>query len=391
MLLAFVMFGANTRFAFADEGDFFRPYVGLTQGYDSNLRRFNKKDSALAATGSKETSDTFLIKKVGIILDKEISLQKFYVDISGDQTSYNRNSGLDNDGKKAIARWNWHIGSHLEGNLERYHKEAMVPFADFRGLGLNVQTEDRKSFDTIWRFHPSWQMRGAISEYESQYSSVSQRTANLDETAQELGIDYLSPSSSTIGLQLRHARGDRPEQQRVGLLLIDNSYDQNELKAKVDWVYSGKTRLQFLGGEVERKHDEFSERDFKGFNARLNTLWQATGKTSFNLSTWREINGQSYVTSSYTLSKGSSIGASWDATSKVSLQSNIRYETVDFEGDSINSTRTDKNRYYSLALVYKPILGLVLNASVNRSLRDSTIPSLGYVSNGAILSAQYEF
>jgi len=381
---------AYPRDAFAEEGDFFRPYMGVTQGYDSNLRRFNSRETALAATGSSETSDTFTRKEVGVILDKQISLQKLYADISVNDTRYNRNSDIDNDGKKALGRWGWQVGNHLQGNVEASHEESLVPFADYRGLELNQRTIDRRLFDATWRFHPSWQVRSAISRSEMEFSAVSQQRANLNENAQELGVDYLSPSLSKIGIQYRHVRGDRPVPLQVGILLVDNSYDQNELKAKVDWMYSGKTQLQFLGGLVERKHDEFSERDYSGFNSRLNLNWAATGKTLVNISTWREIGGQSYVTSSYILSRGISLGLSWLVTGKVTVQGNLRYDNQDFQGD-INSHRVDTYRSSSVSLLYKATDALSLNATLNRSTRISTNELLEFASSGAFLSAQYAF
>jgi exopolysaccharide biosynthesis operon protein EpsL len=393
-ILAFVAIsgvGLWQQVACADEGDVFRPYVGLTSGYDSNLRRFSNKDVAEASTGSRDTADTYLRKEVGIILDKQISLQKFYADVSVNETSYNQNSDIDNTGKSMLARWNWRLGTHLEGNMLISHDEAMVPFADFRGMALNLRTIDRQSFDAVWRFHPRWQVRSLISDSKTDYSDISQRSSRLNESAKELGLDYLFPTMSKVGLQFRNVDGDRPDPQQVGTLLIDNSYTQNELKLAADWMYSGKTRIQFLGGGVERSHKEFSNRDFKGINSRLNFDWMMTGKTSLNSSIWREINGQSYVTSSYVLSKGASVSLNWMATSKIVLQATTRYDESSFEGDSGNSSREDINRYHALSVNYRPLNDLTLTGLLNRSIRESTVSNLGYKSTGLVFNVRYEF
>lgn len=392
-VLAFVaMLGVGLwqQVACADEGDFFRPYAGLTYGYDSNLRRFSSKELAEVFTGSRDTADTFLRKEAGIILDKQISLQRLYVDVSKNETTYNRNSEIDNEGKRLLGRWDWQVGVRLKGEALINHEETLVPFADFRGIELNLRTRDTKSFTANWLIHPRWQVRGALSDVNTDYSVVSQQVANLEERAQEVGLDYLAPSRSKVGLQLRHVRGDRPVPQLFFGQLIDNSYDQDELKAKIDWVYSAKTQLQFLGGFVERKHDELPVRDFSGFNARLNANWIATGKTMFNFGLWREIGGQSYVTSSYTLNQGAKLTWSWMWSAKTSFRADISREKVDFEGDLV-ATRSDNKKDFSAGVQYAPIKGLTLSLTANRSERTSTNQFVEYVSNGLFLSTQYAF
>jgi predicted chitinase len=61
-----------------------------------------------------------------------------------------------------------------------------------------------------------------------------------------------------------------------------NAYEQNEVKAKVDWQLTGKTWLQFLGGWAKREYDNNPQRDSSEPSARLTAYWKATGKTAFS-------------------------------------------------------------------------------------------------------------
>ncbi|GAB7562284.1 hypothetical protein LG202_03230 [Methylobacillus methanolivorans] len=390
-----IEFFGVTSHAHALEGDVIRPYASATYLYDDNMRRFANKEQALLSTGSEKMADTMLMTEVGIILDKTISQQVFFFDLGVNRSKFDRNSVLDNDGREITGRWNWHLGNFWQGNIQAYHKKALVPFADFRavgGIGLNIRTEDRRSADAIWKFHPRWQTRVAFVNYEVEYSADAQKAANLNENSQELELDYIAPSTSKVGVVYRHARGDRPVDQIFFGIPINNNYSQNELKLNVDWSTSAKSKLQFLGGLVERKHDEIPSRDFRKFNARTNFNWAPTGKTSLNLTAWRENNAQAFVTTSYTLNKGTSLSASLYATSKVTLQGSIRYEKRDFEGDDVfGPQRSDKDKTFALGLVYKPTLSLVLNAAVVHSTRESTSQMFEYDSNSLSLTGQYEF
>lgn len=375
----------------AMEGDVFRPYVNTTYSYDDNLRRFNNTQQALTATGSSKKSDIMLMTGVGIILDKQISQQNFYFDINANRSKFDRYSELDNDGKELTGRWDWKIGKRLDGKIELYHKEALVPFSDFQGLALNQRKQDRRTFEGRWMLHPRWRVRGALVNTETRYSAAAQQLANLEENSQELALDYLSPSKSVIGVVYRHARGEKPRQVILGVP-FSNDYDQNEFKLNVDWTVTGKTKVQFLGGLVDRKHDELPQRDFRGFNARGNVAWQATGKSDFRLSVWRENNAQSFVTTSYTLNRGTSLTVNYIATGKVILQGSAKYEKRDFEGDSaIGLTRSDTDKNFALAVIYQALNDLKITASVTRSERDSSIEQAGFTSNGISLTGIYEF
>lgn len=390
-----IKLAAISSFAFALEGDVIRPYASATYLYDDNLRRFSSKEQALVSTGSSKRADTMVMTEVGIILDKKISQQVFYVDLSVNRSRFDRNSEMDSSGRELTAKWNWHVGNRWQGNFQGYHKKSMVPFADFRvasGLGLNLKTEDRLTADAIWKFHPRWQTRLAFVNYKIEYSAESQQTANLDEDSQEFGVDYLAPSGSKVGLLLRHADGKRPVDQLFFGVPVNNDYSQDEIKLNADWIIAGKSRVQFLGGMVRRNHKEFSERDFQGFNARANYNWMPTGKTNLNLTAYRENNAQSFVTSSYTLNRGVSLRAGWLAREKVTIQGSISYEKRDFVGDEIfGQNRSDKDKNYAIALIYKPTLSFLINASLVHSTRDSTTEFFEYKSNSISLTGQYEF
>lgn len=375
--------------AYALEGDVIRPYASLTYSYDDNLRRLSSKQQA---AGSK-MSDTVMMTGVGIILDKEISRQRIYVDIGANKTNFDRNSELDNTGRDMKGRWDWELGNRLSGKMEITHKKAMVPFSEYRvqtgaSLSLNTRTQDRRTFEARWLFHPRWRARAALSNSETEYSADIQRSANLEENAYEVGVDYLSPSRSVVGVLYRHVKGIKPLQN-----FISNDYDQDELKLNVEWAVTGKSKVQFLGGLVDRKYDEFSARDFRKFNMRGNFSWIPTGKTGANLSVWKENNAQAYITSSYTENTGVSVTGNWYMTSKLSLQGNVRYEEQKFQFNEelLATDRSDKNKNYSLALIYKPTLSFMLNASIAHSVRDSNNELYGFDSNSVALTGQYEF
>jgi len=265
MLHIFLGLGAVTCApAFAAADDVFRPYVGYSFAYDENVLG-SRMAPIPAARICRNTSRR---AEAGIAINKRISQQVLSAKLNLSHVTYDHLRALDNDGKDFLGNWNWHVGDRVEGNLGASYVQGLAPFvegltplANLSTQERNLRTQRREFFDGSWLLHPSWRLRGGLSRDSLNYDLDSQKVGNRTEDMAEAGVDYLASSGSTFGVQLRHTRGDLPNPQQLGALVVDNSYDQNEVKAKINWLLTGKTQLQFLGGYVQRKHDFFSERD----------------------------------------------------------------------------------------------------------------------------------
>jgi exopolysaccharide biosynthesis operon protein EpsL len=385
--------------AFAAEDDVFRPYVGYSFAYDNNVLGIPNGANPSGAN----LSDTSRHAEAGLAFNKRVSQQVLSAKLNVSHVTYERMGQLNNDSKDLLANWNWHVGDRVEGNLGASYVQALSPFVNFNSQDVNIQSQERnlrtqrrEFFDGSWRLHPSWRLRAGLSRDKLSYDLTTQNAGDRNELTSEFGFDYLVPSGSTVGVQVRHTRGDLPNPQQIDSLVVDNSYDQNEIKAKINWLLTGKTQLQFLGGYVQRKHDFFPARDYSGLNARLIGIWKPTGKIGVTLSGWREIGALDDLTASYTLNQGVSVGSTWDWTSKLRLDGQLKYETSDFSGAAAFTSllpvdRKDTFSTASLKLTYRPTDHLQLAALLYRKNKDSNIAGNSYPNNGMMLSSRYEF
>jgi len=378
--------------AFAATDDVLRPYVGYSLVYDDNV--LGVADGA-NTTGEK-LSDTARHAEAGIIFNKRISQQVLSGHANLDHITYGHFGQLDNNAKDILANWNWHVGNHVDGNLGVSYIQALTPFVNFHSDELNLRTQRREFFDGAWRLHPSWRLRAGVSRDKLNYDLTSQQAGNRTEVASEVGLDYLASSGSTVGVQLRHTRGDLPNPQLIDTVLVDNSYDQNELKAKVSWLLTGKTQLQFLGGYVQRKHDFFPARDFSGVNARVQASWNATAKLNVTAGIWREIGALDDLTASYTLNQGIGVGSTYDMTSKIRFEGQLKHESSDYSGTvalpSLQlADRKDTFDTASVKMIYRPTTHLQLATTAYHKKRDSSLDGNNAANNGVMLSSRYEF
>ncbi len=382
--------------ASAEQGDVLRPYVSYGVTYDDNLLRVNSAADAIASFGSEQTSDTINRATVGIIIDKQISLQRININLELNRDTFNRFSILDNDGRDFSGKWNWHLGNHLEGNLGASYTRSLGTFLEFRQLVRNDRTQNRKFADLAWRFHPSWRLRTSASTYDLENSIAAQRTQNRSEDATEVGVDYLASSGSHVGVQYRQVTGTFPNRQLVGGSLVDNGYQQDEASAVVDWWYSGKTRLQLEAGMVKRNHNQVPARDFTGLTGRATLDWAPTGKITLSLAGWRDINAVDDATASFSVNRGVSLTPAWAITSKLALQGKLSYEQRDHAGDpsqvlTAQPRRQDTFRSAMAAVSYTPLQDLQLSFSMQHDERQSNIFQSGFKSNSIMLNGRYEF
>ncbi|MDP2222967.1 XrtB/PEP-CTERM-associated polysaccharide biosynthesis outer membrane protein EpsL, partial [Nitrosomonas sp.] len=335
----------------------------------------------------------------GLMFEKEISRQRLTANLNWTHTSFEKFNQMDNDLKSLNGNWNWFLGNRLEGNMGASYVQSLAPFLFQPGV-KNIRTEQTEFINAIWRFHPSWNLNGRYTRYDLNTDSPNDRMRFLNRTEDrfEGGIDYVTSSGNTVGVLFRDILGNFPALVRApDGSFTDNSYDQKEVMAKINWMVSEKSRFYGTGGWVERKNASFTQRDFSGFNARILYEWQPTSKVGLTVNGWRETSSMQALTASFSLNTGASIIPSWNITQKVRLEGIFSYETRNFSSFAI---RTDEIlplgihntlRNAAIKLIYNPYLGLQLSASVYNNHLKSDTAFGGFSANGANINLQYTY
>jgi exopolysaccharide biosynthesis operon protein EpsL len=381
--------------AFAEPGDVLRPYISYGVSYDDNLLRVNSAADAAALFGSSQTSDIINSETIGIIGDKQISLQHFNVQLELTRNEFNRFTSLDNDSHYYSGVWNWQFGQHVGGDIGVSDMRKLGTFLEVHQLVHNEHTYAHEFADIAWQFHPSWRVRAAIStdEYINSLSTFANNNRNQDMS--EFGLDYLAASGSSIGLQYSQTDGTYPARAQTPGSIFDTEFKQQEVSTVVDWLVSGKTHLQFKAAMLSRLYNQHPSRNFNGPNGRVTLGWTPTGKLNLSLATWREIYADEEATSNYVDGRGISLTPTWAITSKIKLQGKLSYEQQDHVGDPlIPSTQPQRHDVFQSAnaqVSYEPLRNITLIASIEHDERLSNLSQLRFRDNTMLLHANYEF
>lgn len=378
-------------------GKVVQPFASYTYTADDNLMRIRDKMDPVPLLGTRNLFDMSHRFTGGLMFEKEISRQRLTANLNWSHTQFDKFSFMDNNLKSLSGNWNWFLGNRLEGNMGASYVQSLAPLLFQPGV-KNIRTEQTEFINAIWRFHPSWNLHGDYTRYDLNSSGTNLKFLNRIEDRFEGGIDYLTSGRNTVGVLFRDILGDFPVLVPASDgSFTDNSYDQKEALAKINWAVSAKSNLSGTGGWVERSNASFTERNFSGFNARMTYRWQPTDKLGLSISGWREIAARQQLTASFSLNTGVSVAPSWDITQKIRLEGDFFYQQMRFDR-FVNLTDTalvvgKHNTLLNAAikLIYNPYPGLQLTASIYHNNLKSDVSLGGFNANGANINLQYTY
>lgn len=389
--LAVLVLAAYGAPAAAGDGDAFHPFVGLGYTHDDNLLRLPD-----GASLGGQRGDSMRQAVAGLLFARTYSLQDLYFQAKLTRVRFAHFDQLDYDGKDVVGRWKWQLGREWSGTLEGNYNQTLAPYTDFHSNERNLRTERRAFAEAMWRFDPSWRLRGALTQDKFSYDLALQKFNDRTEKLAEFGIDHLARSGNYAGLVLRRLKGEFPNKRVFGGTAIDEDFDQDELKARVSWRYSGLTQLDLLAGWAKRKHAFFTERDASGANGRVTLTYTPSGKTKLSGAAWREFAALESSVASYSLNQGASLAAAYEATGKTRLDASYSYEKRDYAA-RVNSPVArdfaDSLRTASVGVNYAATRHVQLNLTAYRQSRGgSAALGLGsFKAKGVSFSANLQF
>lgn len=391
LLLAGVGIAAlNALPAHAAEGDTFRPFVSYTYYYDSNLYRLDDSEFFLVP----EKSDQYSVLSAGLNVDWRPGRQRVVASASKSFVRFSRYDNLDYDGSDYQLRWNWQLGNYWSGRVGATEKVTQSNLGDQFGLPVNNEITTRRGFaDAAWQFHPRWSIGAGAATIESTNSALSRAPLDYEEDSVTATLGYKTPKGSKLSGQVRRAEGEYPNRPLSSSL--DREYTQTEYNLLGDWTLTGKLIAHAKFGYVQREHDTQGQRDFSGVAGRLSADYAATGKTTLSAAVYREVANSDLVDATYQVNTGTSLGAAWRATSKITARASAAFENRSFEGDSgvaaTGDQRDDDTVSGTLSVGYSPIEAATIELGVQAGKRDSNISGYSYEYHSVFASVRGDF
>ena len=364
-------------------------FIQETVTHDDNVFRL---PNGVNPVGSSSRSDTIFTTSPGLELNIPYSRQRFVGGLRWNFQRYDRFKELDFDGHEARAAWLWQAGNDWGGQLGYSQTEALASLANSRTaalIGVPNSLDTRRTWASAAHdLSPRWKVRGELNRLEQDNSIPALEFNDIVINGVEAGFAYVTPLKNQVGVGVRFEDGDYPNRTFAPPTFFE-SYKQVNLDGIVDYNITGRSRLNFRAGVVDRQHDQVPQLDFTEGTYRVTWDWQAPGNFSMNTILRREVSPLDDTYSTFVLLTGILLTPTLRVTEKVSLGATVEYSHRDYltEGTNAIVDREDRVRTLALRLSYRPLRAVTLDLGALRQTRSSDVPLDDYevnVFSGAI-------
>lgn len=362
--------------------------------HDNNLFRLSSSVDP-ATVGLKQKSENINVSTVALKLAKNVSLQRFELEGSLVDYRYQTFDYLSFTASNYTAAWNWSLTPRFHGRISDSRTQSLNSFADYTGYNnRNLRTDEIKRFDGIFEFGP-WQLLAGAAESRRTNSQVFLEDGDNTLTTVEGGLRRVFSSGASLSALSRRGNGDYFKRtQPIASGLYDNGFEQSEKELRLDWPFTGKSRLSARLGRLERQHDHYAVRDFAGTVGNVTLDWNISGKTQLSAGFTRELGSFQTSYSSYSQTDRLLVAPLWKIGAKTSLRLRYEYSRRDYLGAIVATPangRSDTLRQTSISLEWAPVNAVLLVASLQGDKRASNIDGFDYNSTSANLTAQFSF
>ena len=371
---------------FGYPGDPIRPWSVFAYGgtmYDTNVRRDN--------TG--ETADW--ISRVGVggrYAARVVGRQSIALDGYGEYRSYDELSQFDHFAYGLRGAWLWELGNQLSGVASVSRTHRLSDLAETRVDEREMITADRFDLTGAYRFHPDWRLTGGVATTRTAHEGRETTHA----FGARGGIAHVSPLGNAVGLEVRYAEGEAPEDEAGIGSFPDNEYEETEVALTLAYVLTAQIRLRGRLGHTERTYSQVPASNFSGTTGRGAIEWAPSVKTLLTLEAYREPDSVIDIDALYVDTRGVAVGVAWAATYKLVFSLRALSERRLYKGDVLAASsglppRDETTRVLRFGVGWEPDRRWQLSTSVDFGNRDSNILAQHYDYTAYTANIRYTF
>jgi exopolysaccharide biosynthesis operon protein EpsL len=371
--------------------------VQFTESFarDNNIFRLpDGIDPATLGLGKSERGDNIRTDSLALTADKGYSLQRFHLNARFDANHYSNYDFLDHNTRNFDGRWNWSLTPHITGLLAAERAQAINNFADTQNYVRSVRTTDTVRANSEFGSIGALRFIAGVAQSKTTNTEPIQQEWDTRTRSLHAGLRYLTGAANSIGYLYRENRVEWQGRPLNAISLYDTEARQADHEIYGQWNIAAQAALDGAITRVNRRHENFSERDYSGTAARLNINWLPDSQIRVVLFAKRDYASWWSNVASYTVTDSFGIVPSWQITPKISLYGRIEQSEREFLGPVVATTadpRLDKISSSQIGLDWEPMRYLTLGTNVQKSRRTSNQPGLDFSDTTTSLQARLTF
>jgi len=327
-------------------------YIGASQGFthDSNVYRITN------GTGDNYSTTSLLGG-----FDQPIGRQRLHATAKVGYNKYQDQTTLDNTSYAVNAGWDWSTIEKLSGSVNASASQAL---ATLNGNAFQPTTErnqlkaEQINASVRWGGDSLVSVFGNYGHSRVRFSALASLPADSSGDTASVGVNYRLSGELTVGSALRFTHTDSPY--AIPLVLnptgpgdytADSSRGSN-IDLLADWRYSAQTNVSARLSYTRQTY-AVSPRDFSGLTGAISANYAPTAKLAFSGSIVREAgtNGSyfnvvnastgdesTFVTQNSSTTDSLTLGATYAATAKISVNTGFVYRRASYDTASAGSS-----------------------------------------------------
>ncbi|GAB3679155.1 hypothetical protein [Salinisphaera aquimarina] len=343
------------------------PFVEYGTEYNSN--QFSEPES-------NRRSDSVQRATIGTLASWPVSRQRLVVSAQATRYRYSRFDMLDHSEYSGRGAWEFQLGPLVFGSLSYRQARYLQEFDNRDDRQPDFIREQEPQVDAYVAVSPDWRVHTTAGYLRLDHGLDSQRRFDRRETSATLAAEYTGKPGSVIGAGAEVIDGEYPGRESDDL--FSRTFVQKTPFLRLDWKYSGVSRVQGRIGYTERDNSGGSDRDFTGTTGRIAYVRTLSAKTRVTVEFSREIFSVDDVDANFVRDTGGQISLAWNYSPKLELAASAAHREQDYQTLTRAASRLDKVNRFQGELTYRPTrnLAVVFNGGIVD--RNSAIPGESY-------------
>ena len=344
------------------------PYVETGVSRDSNL---------YAAREASRAADTRRHATIGVDARWGMSRQSLSLHIDLSRISYATNTRLNHNAYHGNFVWNYAVGNALRGQLYYNRSRELTGFENRSNRVEDFIQVRNPGFETALAMTPHWQVGAGVDYLERRHTLDTERRFNRNEVQSRLTLQYIGAPGAILTAGVERIDGEYPERDVDDPLA--RRFVQHEPFGRLDWRFSGLSRVQLRAGYASRNNRGGQSEDYASPTGRLAYIRDISAKTQLSVAVSQDIYSADNVDANALRNRGARIELNWEYSPAINVTGHLAWDRRDYQRTSTAiDGRNDKVRDYGLDLTWRPRRQLSIIASAQRVVRESNQPEFGY-------------
>jgi hypothetical protein len=363
---------------------------------DTNVFRISDSLSP-SSVGATKRGDTIYTTHLGVTAGIEYSLQRFEAAYTWYRSKYDTFKDLDFDGHTARAAWDYNFQNRVTGRASIVETKGLSSFSNIQARQKDLVEARIAEITTAWLATPRYRWDGQVRAVETEHSAPLRKINDIESTSVGAGLSYITPQDNLVGGAIRYEEGRAPH----GNTLpgnpnfgrpFENEYRQWAAGATTTWTLSPHSKIEGRLEYLQRRYEEFRERNYRGPAFRAIYTWMPTVKLAIAMGAVRDMGPPEDIQTSRVLLTGAYIRPKWTPTEKITVLANAEYNVWDYKADPIvGGDFKHRVRLIGASVQWKPWERVWLHAGYNHEKRTSTLRFGDYEVDVAFIEGRVGF